>query len=871
MAEPLQESSTNRERNKFIEEIRSVQASAQAEKAPSPLAEYYIEQLKAGLHACTAGLGTGMWRTAIYLLGDGKSYYRLSSLWRGIFSGEKSLPEPIRVWDCNDVSNLAETWALSDTEGSKGPGDFRHLFQHLSLLTSSQLAAYIHLPQLESPGFSVHGVAAFDTVPQPVKDGRSLDIGTITHFGRDTSQPYRITTSALTQHAFVAGVTGSGKTHTILSLLKQTPALEVPFLVIEPAKAEYRSLMDEPSLKAAIRVFTLGDEQISPFRLNPFEVIGWPSVSVGVHIDLLRSVFGASFGMWTPLPQVLEQCLHRIYRDRGWDITTNSNSRLDKNSRVGDAFPTLSELAAKVDEVVKELGHPAEISDNIRAALHTRIDGLRAGGKGCMLDVQNSMPMNFLMEYPTVVELQAMGDDDDKAFAIALLLARLYEYRRASHEVRSLRHLLVIEEAHRILTNVGTRKSQWEADPRGKAVETFANLISEIRAYGQGVIVADQIPMKLAPEVIKNTNLKIIHRVVAADDREVLAGATAMDERQTRALATLTLGQAVVFSEGDDTPIMVRVAPPSNDERLPGSNDEHIIGPTDEDVRLHMLAQKEKEWREDIGETLRQRLKQHVARLSPLDIAASIAHDAGRSLCADPNFRRDLVRLVTSMIKCDESIERLWADLKYRQQAFSRSDIDSAAVLRSALTQASKWYAYRRASQGGWSYSEAAEVERMLSEVLLSQIDGQDPASPLASFRALIYELSERAIEPFPRCWEICANHTCLYRNAVDDFIEGRKNEDLEGVFNRAYVTDVRTTGRIAAAPKAPTEEPPKAQRKATWEILDEASNELLERRLQNTEEATRIRLCYAQHMLASKFVEVHKQIIGELLDTKGR
>src|SRR6202007_2335742 len=104
-----------------------------------------------------------------------------------------------------------------------------------------------------------------------------------------------------------------------------------------------------------------------------------------------------------------------------------------------------------------------------------------------------------------------------------LLLIRLAEYRRYPGQESVLKHLLVIEEAHRLLTNVGQRQSEEEANPRGKAVEAFSNLLSEIRAYGQGVIVADQVPVKLAPDVIKNTNLKIVHRIVAEDDRTVLA------------------------------------------------------------------------------------------------------------------------------------------------------------------------------------------------------------------------------------------------------------------------------------------------------------------------------------------------------------
>src|SRR5262249_17937222 len=161
-------------------------------------------------------------------------------------------------------------------------------------------------------------------------------------------------------------------------------------------------------------------------------VVSWGSkkIPVGVHLDLLRSVFTASFGMWTPLPQILEQCLHAVYKDRGWDTTANSNHRLDAKSNVADAFPTLSELAAKVDDVLQQSGWESKIKDDLRASLITRINGLRAGAKGRMLDVQRSLSMDELLNAATVFELQEMGDDDDKAFLMGLLLIRLYEYWR---------------------------------------------------------------------------------------------------------------------------------------------------------------------------------------------------------------------------------------------------------------------------------------------------------------------------------------------------------------------------------------------------------------------------------------------------------
>jgi Helicase HerA, central domain len=183
-------------------------------------------------------MATGAWRTAVYLLGDHDSYPRLASAWRSVLSGELSLPEPVRVFDRAEVGDLAQRWALADDEGEQGPGLYRRLFEGQTLLTTAQLASYVHLPELETPGFTIKLVPRFDvvTVPAPAAGARMLDIGPVLNNGQPTAGAYSVTLRSLTRHVFVAGITGSGKTNTIMSIVQEASAAGVPFLVIEPAK-----------------------------------------------------------------------------------------------------------------------------------------------------------------------------------------------------------------------------------------------------------------------------------------------------------------------------------------------------------------------------------------------------------------------------------------------------------------------------------------------------------------------------------------------------------------------------------------------------------------------------------------------------------
>jgi hypothetical protein len=324
LAEPVDEGWAGSLRDTVINEIRSVQAAAGATTAPSPLAEHYSGLLNVALGSLCRG---EVWRTAVYLLGDETSYHRLASVWRSIFSGEASLPEPVRVWESSDAAMLAARWAMPDATPAPGPGLYHHPFEYQTLLTSAQLAAYIQLPTVETGGFAIRLVPEFDVVPAQAEEADGVSLGPVVDRTRLTTTQYPIRAADLKRHALIAGVTGSGKTNTVFHLLVQLWRRQVPFLVLEPAKTEYRALLTHPDLGHELRVFTLGDEHISPLRMNPLEA--GAGVSVATHIDLLKSVFNASFGMWTPLPQVLERCIHEVYRDFGWDTLRGLNRRLE--------------------------------------------------------------------------------------------------------------------------------------------------------------------------------------------------------------------------------------------------------------------------------------------------------------------------------------------------------------------------------------------------------------------------------------------------------------------------------------------------------------------------------------------------------------
>jgi Helicase HerA, central domain len=769
VAQPLAETEIRTIRNEIISEMRAVQSAA-ATRGPSPMEQYYVELLQQRADSLQDAQATGAWRTGAYLSGTQQSFYALTTIWRALFSGADSQVEPLRTYELEHAVECARAWALPDpTRGYRSamPG-FRHRFTHQTLLNSLQLAAYIHLPAQETSGFRVDTVPVFDTSPQeplapePIRLGRVIEARDY----RQSAGPQQasgdelsVGHDLLTRHVFVTGLTGEGKTTTVKRLLVEAWRRDAPFLVIEPAKHEYRQLLLDSQVGQHVRVFTPGLETGVPLRMNPFEVTG--GIPVSVHLDLLRSAFNASFGMWTPLPQVLEICLQEAYEDRGWDLTSGTNARLRDDDDPVASFPRMTDLVAKVKPVVSRLGYDTRVADDIRAALTTRLHGLATGPKGRMFDVQRSIPMKFILDEPTIIELENIGDDDDKAFVMSVLLIRLVEHwRTLAQTSEQLRHLLVIEEAHRLLANVVRQRDETQSDARGKAVEMFADFLAEIRAYGEGVVIVDQSATKLTPDVIRNSNLKIAHRVVDGADREAISRSTVMNERQERALATLARGSAAVFLSGEDAPLHMLITP------LASARGARDVVPLDLVRRVSL-----------------ERIPPGVLRPQPgacelgCDTTLSACTAAVRSL-DDPGVRAAIARSYATAELIGGPHHEAWGIAELRARHFRTPDVAPGAFLRSFAMHAAHWISRRRGDQRGWMYADVDVEEESVRQIFLTYTEGQPRAVQLPLVRRPGRPPLPRG--PFTYCEEIWPQSDpapCGCQHAITDLLTDGKHE----------------------------------------------------------------------------------------------
>jgi len=435
------------------------------------------------------------------------------------------------------------------------------------------VAALARPPESEVPGIRLALRPDFDVTPEPLPveqeepgaDRGGIPLGEVLDRNMMPAGTFTLSRDSLNRHVFVCGATGAGKSQTVRSLLEAATGQHISWLVIEPAKAEYRLMASRLPGAEVIRIRP-GEPDAVAAGLNPLEPAGDTSGNrfpLQTHADLVRALFIAAFRSEEPFPQVLSAALTRVYEEAGWDLALGE-------PRQGAArYPTLTELQRAAERVVTEIGYSQRITDDVLGFIRVRLASLRLGTTGRFLEGGHAIDFGALLRKNVVLEIEDVGDDADKAFLMGTVLIRLAEHLRLRHRtgpaVTGLRHLTVVEEAHRLL-----RRAEPDGQPgagaAGHAVEMFAGLLAEIRAYGEGLVIAEQIPARLVPDVIKNTAVKITHRLPAADDRDAVGATMNATQSQSRFLVTLAPGQAAVFRDGMDFPVLVKMTDGSERE-----------------------------------------------------------------------------------------------------------------------------------------------------------------------------------------------------------------------------------------------------------------------------------------------------------------
>lgn len=523
-----------------------------------------LEKIQEQIKRLDIGKSLGLWKTATYIHSEsGATTKNVANIYKGLIQGEKSFIEPCVVTEWND----------SDSETYKNIIQYLQAFEHpifahtndcksatgeIALVTpavfvnTSELAQQMCFPRKSVSGLPVLKCAEFAREiiysDENKKNNDSIRLGCIYHMRNpEDNLPVSLALRNLASHTFITGSTGSGKSFTIYKLLSELKKKNKKFLVIEPAKGEYKNEFG----KDVEMVYGTNPNlrNTSLLRINPFSFGG--DTHILEHLDRLIEIFNVCWPMYAAMPAVLKDAVEKSYEDCGWDLAKSTNKYDNK------LFPTFADVTRNIKTIIDSSDYDAENKGAYKGSLITRLRSLTTGLYG-QIFTDDELPLEDLFEKNVIVDLSRVGASDTKSLIMGLLVLKLQEYRM-NQGASDLKHITVLEEAHNLLKRTSTEQSTESSNLMGKSVEMLTNSIAEMRAFGEGFIIADQAPGLLDMAVIRNTNTKIILRLPDQSDRELVGKAANLNEEQITEIARLPCGVSAVYQNEWFEPVLCKI------------------------------------------------------------------------------------------------------------------------------------------------------------------------------------------------------------------------------------------------------------------------------------------------------------------------
>lgn len=498
--------------------------------------------------------GKGAFKSGIYLFADTKAKMeKLGNSFVSLFSGVKENKLPLQYKEISNKSReiiynfQIPEYNLSINESQQQKMILHSMISGTEWFSTKELSIIASLPQKEVVGLRLKEEVEFGLNLPKINDGISL--GKLIRSGQEINKEVILGRNELNKHIFITGVTGSGKTTTCHKILYES---QMPFLVIEPAKTEYRILAQNDD----ILVFSFGNENLAPFRLNPFEF--YEGENISARVDMIKASIENAFDMEAAIPQIIETAIYKSYEKYGWDIATSKNKKIKNPFDKGiKSFPMLEDVIQMTQIVVEEQGFDDRLKNDYLGSIKARLQGLMVGNKKFTLNTPRGFDFRELLQRKVILELEEIKNPNEKSFILGMILINLNEAIKSIYKKnRHFKHITLLEEAHRVLS----KYEMGDSLNKKSGVEAFSDMLAEVRKYGESLIIVDQIPNKLTPEVLKNTNTKIVHRIFAQDDKEAIGNTMALDNEQKEFLSKLDVGKAIMFNQSYYNSIQLQIS-----------------------------------------------------------------------------------------------------------------------------------------------------------------------------------------------------------------------------------------------------------------------------------------------------------------------
>lgn len=525
-----------------------------------------LEKLEEHIKRINSSQTFGMWNSACYIIADDVATATMgTSTLAAIFAGD-SIAAPrayCNQWDATNpkergkvldylqslrhpVIELTMLQQITDANGTVTtvPSNPEQITPAM-MISGKEIPTLMGLPRKSVSGITVDSMAEFGRNISEVwrkKVKRPITFGNIYHMGQLEKTMTVFDLDAFASHMFICGSSGSGKSNTTYNLLQKLIDHKVPFLVIEPAKGEYKI---EFAGLPGVNIFTADESPYRLLQINPFEFNG--GIHIREHLDNIIQVVSACWPLYGAMPGLLKKAFEQVYVDHGWDLE-HSERIINRGSK----FPVFKDLVTVLERIIDESPYSASTKGDYKGALLNRVSSLCNGFEGQIFGRSTGIPDRTLFQDNTIIDLSSIGSDETRSLIMGILIIKLRNYRKVTNKGPNspLTHVTVLEEAHNILKRCSHETSADSGNVQGAAVGSLCRCIAEMRSAGEGFMIIDQSPGAVDEAAIRNTAIKVAMRLPSRDDCEAIGAALSLDENQTRELSRLDIGVAAVFHAG---------------------------------------------------------------------------------------------------------------------------------------------------------------------------------------------------------------------------------------------------------------------------------------------------------------------------------
>ena len=298
------------------------------------------------------------------------------------------------------------------------------------------------------------------------------------------------------------GRSGAGKTTVLILILSNLIHLNIPFWIFD-FKRDYRSMIRSSN---NIHVFNKGN-----FRFNPLkppkgtEPVQWASIFVDIFFQNFYQ------GAATSAKNIFLDVLLKLYDQKG--------------------HITFNDVCNEFNRMLYDAKCPNNIKESIRTIMvrlkpFNLIMGDAINGPG--------FDMEDLLNKQIVLELDGLMIEY-QTFLATLIFHWIFTYRLNLAERGDLKHLLLFDEAKRLFS---------------LGIPLIGQLVSQAREFGQGLILADQMPSCLDYATHANVYTTITLNLAASRDINAISSAMGLNSEQKQALNSIPLKTAIVKMAG---------------------------------------------------------------------------------------------------------------------------------------------------------------------------------------------------------------------------------------------------------------------------------------------------------------------------------